>query len=67
MRSPISINLFKNFKCKIVGHDITDEDVRITMDKPYVVNKTSCQRCKFPVSLTADPEDRDYYLLTDYV
>ena len=52
--------------CKIKGHVIS-KDVIHDLEKEKDWIETECKRCHYPVFVRVDPENPDYYLVSEDV
>ena len=53
------------FECKFKGHIADEEDQEELLKSPKFPIETLCERCGADIRLESDPEDSNYYFITE--
>ena len=61
----ISKNDVKELACKFKGHYASENEIEKITSTPTMELETSCQRCNFGIKVKLDPEDPNYYIVTE--
>ena len=52
--------------CKFKGHIVPSTDVQKLKNHLEDEVQTTCERCNFSILIAIDPDDPNYYLVSDY-
>ena len=52
--------------CKFKSHIVPSTDIQQLKDNPESEFSSTCERCSFSIMIRIDPEDPNYYLVSDY-
>lgn len=55
----------KEFECKFKGHFADQEDIEELIKNPKFPTETVCERCGTEIKIEIDPEDNNYYIVTE--
>ncbi len=61
----VTKNDFVEVVCKFKGHIVNKSDVQYIREHPDETRLAVCKRCNFQVLIKMDPDDDDYYLISD--
>jgi hypothetical protein len=53
------------FECKFKGHIADEEDEKELLSNPKFPIETVCERCGAYIRIEADPNDTEYYFVTE--
>ena len=52
--------------CKFKGHIVPSTDIQQLKSNPNDEVTSTCERCNFSILIRADPDDPNYYLVSDH-
>ena len=61
----VTKNDFVEVVCKFKSHIVNKKDVQYIQEHPDETHLTVCKRCNFQISIKMDPDDDNYYLISD--
>ena len=63
----VSKNDFLELVCKFKGHIVPETDLEKLKEHPDDELESTCKRCSFEILIKMDPDDHNYYLVSDFV